>query len=735
LAVSAVSAVLAVLLPVAARAEPNPLRDVFFGETHLHTSWSLDAYAFGNRVVGPDEAYRYAQGEPVPHPGGFQVEIDEPLDFIAVTEHAEYVGVLVEANDPDSALRQKHPLLAGSLRLGVDASGTATFVVLSKTMTNERAIEALRGPEVAGTIWKRLVEIADRHYRPGAFTTFAAYEWTSTPNGRNMHRNVFFRDTKKVPALPFTAIDSTDPYALWTWMDAQRAAGNEVLAIPHNGNLSNGIMFPTDVDLGGRAVDAAWAALRGRNEPLFELKQLKGQSETTPELSPDDEFADYEVFVWQLLGASGDPQPYGSYARRAYRDGVALQGARGFNPHKFGLASGADSHNGAAFYRHDTFQGAHGESDATPEKRLGEERHLNLDNRMVSPAGLTAVWAEENTREGVFDAMRRKEAYATSGVRIRLRFFGGWGFDGDALAKPDWVARGYATGVPMGSELPPAAGGAPTFLVSAAKDPRSANLDRVQIVKGWSRNGQSFERVYDAAWSGERAPDPATGRVPAVGNTVDIARATYTDRIGAPELRAVWRDPDFDPSLDAFYYVRVLEIPTPRWTTIQAHQLGVIPPAGYALAVQERAWSSPIWYTPTAEARRAAPPGTTVADLERRGGVALGDAALRELVVGKTFRIRNTVTGGTFHLAYGRDGRRLVTAVDGALPALGEIGNPLHGDVLGGAAPYVIENGRIRTTIGGAVFDVAVYRVGDRLHAARGDELGFANYEVTPLDD
>jgi hypothetical protein len=722
------------LLAAPAGAEPNPLREVFFGETHLHTSWSLDAYAFGNHVAGPEQAYRYAKGEPVPHPGGFQVEIDQPLDFIGVTEHAEYVGVLMLANDPDSALRKNHPVLAGALRLGVDTSGIGTFIALSKTMTSERAIDELRTPEVAGTVWTRLVEIADKHYEPGKFTTFAAYEWTSTPNNKNMHRNIFFRDSKQVPEMPYSAIDSKDPVDLWNWMDGQRRAGNELLAISHNSNLSDGLMFPTEVDMGGRPIDEAWAGLRRRNEPLVELKQPKGQSETTPELSPEDDFADYEVFVWQLMGAKGAPTPYGSYVRQAYRDGVAMQGARGFNPYKFGLASGSDSHNATAPYRQDNYRGIHGSFDDTPEKRLSAEKHLNLDNRAISPAGLSAVWAEQNTREAIFDAMQRKETYSTSGVRIKLRFFGGFGFAPDTLSQANWVESSYANGVAMGSDLPPAKGQAPSFLVWATKDPTSANLDRIQVVKGWSRNGQSFERIYDVAWSGDRKPDPATGRVPPVGNSVDLTKATYTDSIGTAELKAVWTDPDFAPSLDAFYYARVLEIPTPRWTTIQASELGVVPPKGYALTIQERAWSSPIWFTPAPETRAAAAPGLTALAIEQQGGVKLDEAQLRELVVGRTLEVHNTVTGQRFHVAYGEDGRRLISEIDGAAPPIGQIGNPLHGDVLGAAAPYTVEDDRVRTTIAGTAFDVAVYRLGKRYFGARSNELGFANYEVVRVE-
>jgi len=531
-----------------------------------------------------------------------------------------------------------------------------------------------------------------------------------------------------VPAVPFTAIDSVDPRELWAWMDAQRKAGNELLAVSHNANLSDGLMFPTEVDEKGRPIDRAWAQTRMRNEPLTEMKQVKGQSETTPGLSPNDEFAGYEVFVWQLLGAKGAPREYGSYVRQAYRDGIALEQARGFNPYKFGVVSGSDSHVSAVPYRQENFFGVHGTVDDTPEKRVNGASVLGLNSLWVSPAGLSCVWADENTREAIFAGLQRKETYSTSGVRVLVRFFGGWGFDRAVLEQRDWWKTGYAEGVPMGGDLPPPTAKAPSFVVQALKDPDSANLDRIQIVKGWSQSGQSFEKIYDVAWSGGRRPVPSTGRVPPVGSTVDLAKATYTNTIGAADLHTVWKDPDFDPSLDAFYYVRVLEIPTPRWSTIQAVKLGRVPPsgAGFGPTIQERAWSSPIWYTPSAQARKAAKPGVTVAELVRKGAVALDDAQLTQLVVGKTVRVRNAVTGQRFEILYGTGGQRLITAVDGKTPDLTSMAEALHG----GQIPYEIRDGHLITQIGGTRFEVTVYRLGDRYLASRDNEYGYANYEV-----
>jgi hypothetical protein len=711
-------------------------RDVYFGETHLHTSWSIDAFAIsGATYNGPEEAYRYARGETINHPMGYPIKITKPLDWIGVTEHAEYMGAFMLAAQPDSILREKHPYWAKTLDIGAGIKPLAAYMLLAKSIIKGDPIDAFRDPEVMRTLWQRLVAIADQYYEPGKFTTFAAYEWTAQPNNKNMHRNVFFRDSKKVPDVILDAIDSGDPWDLWRWMDEQRKAGNELLAIAHNGNLSDGLMYPTETDLAGRPIDATWAASRARNEPLTEIKQGKGTSETTPLLSPNDEFAGYEILEWKLLGEKGVPKQYGSYVRQAYRDGLALESISGFNPHKFGVVAGADTHNAAVGYRQKNWFGMHGTMDGTPEMRLSPEKQMNLDNRQLNPPGLSAVWAEKNTREAIFDGMKRKETYATSGVRIKLRFLGGWGFEESDLQQDDWVKRAYADGVAMGGDLPEASGAAPTFIVHAVKDPDSGHLDRVQIVKGWSDRGQSFEKIYDVAWSGDRTLDPATHRVGPVGNTVNFSDATYSNTIGAAELKAVWTDPDFDPALDAFYYVRVLEIPTPRWTLIQARQKGEMPPEGIPLTVQERAWSSPIWFTPTAAARSSRKPGLTVAGLETQGARLLSDSELKQLIVGKSIGVRNTVTDKRYDLFYGTDGRRLVTAIDGELGEDGQIGNVVHTFAAGATTSYAIENGRLITEMGGQEFDISVYRLGDHYYAARSNEFGHVNYEVVQLEE
>jgi hypothetical protein len=720
-------------------AAPNPDRDAFYGETHVHTGWSFDAYIFGNTKTTPEDAYKYGMGEEIEHAMGYKIKIDHPLDWMGVTDHSEYVGTVAMANTPGSAI-SKLPI-AEKLHVKDKADIQKVYLFLGTSMIENKPIKELLSPEVAGSVWKENVAIADKYYKPGKFTTFASYEWTSTPDNRNMHRNIFFRDSKKVPEMPFSSIDSQAPEDLWKWMDGQRAAGNELLCISHNANLSDGIMFPTEVDFKGRPIDKAWADARDRNERLSEMKQIKGASETNPLLSPNDEFANFEILNY-LLGFPAGRAPHitGSYIREAYENGLAMLDTRGYNPYKFGLVGGSDSHNSGTPYREDNFFGGHVLNDGGLKERMSGHIFAGLDTRLECPAGLSGVWAEENTREAIFDAMKRKETFATSGPRIQVRFFGGWKFDDQLWNDKSWVKTAYANGVPMGGDLSANEGGqAPTFAVWAAKDPTSGNFDRIQIVKGWTKSGQIFEKVFDVVWDGDRKVDPETGKLEPVKNTVNIQEATYQNSVGAVELRKSWTDPEFDPSLDAFYYARVLEIPTPRWTTIQAHQLGIVPPTEgtslgvpqpIALTVQERAWSSPIWYTPSAENRARAPKGVTVADLKKQGATALNDAQLKALVVGKVLKVRDTVAGHTYEILYGATGRRMITSVDGKQP---EPGDPFHvedANSLGAPAHYEIKDGKIITMLGNTPFDVAVYKVGSKYFGARSNEFGFANYEL-----
>jgi hypothetical protein len=723
----------------AASGQGNPDRDAYFGEEHIHTSWSVDAWLMGNRLTGPDDALKYAQGQTIKHPLGYDIKIDTPMDWMGVTDHSEYVGVTKEANMPGSALSklpEAQPLILKNPNDQAEIQKVFTYLV---NMLSKPPVKAFMSPEVAGTIWKENVKIADENNHPGKFTAFCSYEYTSGFDNRNLHRNIFFRDCARVPEMPYSALDSWHPEDLWKWMDTQRKAGNELLAISHNANLSDGWMYPIDVDSFGRPIDAAWAASRDRNERLVEIKQIKGQSETHPLLSPNDEFASYEISSG-LLGLPPTvgriDRIQGSYGRQALKDGLTMQDVRGYNPYKFGMAGGSDSHNTGSPYRQDNFYGGHAQIDGTVERRMaGVLAFGTLDVRLENPGGLTGVWAEENTRASIWDAMYRKETFGVSGPHIKVRFFGGWGYKKDILNANDWVHQSYGGGVPMGGDLPSmpqGKGTAPSFVVWAVKDPTSANLDRIQIIKGWTQNGQSFEKIFDVAWAGDRKPDKWSGRVPAIQSTVDLENATYTNSVGSTELKTVWTDLEFDSSLHAFYYARVLEIPTPRWTLIQAVQAGVPPPDVVPLTGQERAWSSPIWYTPSAEARKNARVGLTVVDLKAKGAAQLSDAQLKALIVGKAFWVRNNVTGDQFSMAYTAEGQTNTWHVGTSSTVPSNVGDVIRNGYEGTTTPYKIENGKVVTTLSQAPYSVTIYKLGDTYYGARSNEFGYANYEIIP---
>ena len=737
----------------------SPERHAYFGETHVHTSWSLDAFALGNTLTNPGDAYKYFKGESIKHPLGFEVKIDTPLDWAGVTDHSEYAGVVNLANEPGSAvskLSEAEPLILKA-RSKEEMERVALYAI--NTLASGPPVKALMSPEIAGTVWKRNVALADQANEPGKFTAFCSYEWTSMPNNMNLHRNLFFKDCAKVPVMPFSALDSKHPVDLWNWMDGQRKAGNDLLAISHNANLSDGRMFPTEVDTNGRPIDAAYAASRVRNEPLIEIKQLKGTSETHPLLSPTDEFASFEIMSVLLGNPPGRiPHIVGSYARQALKDGLSMGDSKGFNPFKFGFGAASDSHNTAVPYRQDNFFGGHTFTDGTIEARMsGTLVGGMFDARTEGTAGLTGVWAEENTRASLFEGMKRKETFAVSGPHIQVRVFGGWQYTAAMMADKDWAKSGYAKGVPMGGDLPPAKGKAPTFMLWAVKDPTSGNLDRIQIVKGWAKSGQSFEKIFDVAWAGDRKADKWTGVVPPIGSTVDIEKATYSNTIGAVELKTVWTDPEFDPSLHAFYYARVLEIPTPRWTTIQAAKLGIAPPDVVSPTLQERAWGSPIWYTPSAEARKHASPGVTVADLTKKGAAALDDDQLKALIVQKSIWLQNTVTGEKTMIIYGAlgmgpDAKPLTPSEPGYVtqrfpPNQGQFqvryvgrqvaiqsltGDTVDGSYLGTSRTYNIDHGKIVTDLVGTPIEISVYKMGDKYVGARSIEFGYANYEIVP---
>jgi hypothetical protein len=726
--------------PVEQRVEKNPDRNAYFGEEHIHTSWSVDAWVMGNRLAGPDDALKYAQGQTIKHPLGYDIKIETPMDFMGVTDHSEYVGVTRLANTPGSAvsrLPEAQPMIMTNPN---DPAQQQKVFLYLLSLTSKPPIKAFMTPEVAGTVWKENVQIAEQNNHPGKFTAFCSYEWTSMPNNHNLHRNIFFRDCTHIPEMPFSSMDDNHPEALWNWMDTQRKAGITLLAISHNANVSDGWMYPMDLDSYGRPIDAAWAWARDRNERLVEIKQIKGASETHPLLSPNDEFSSYEIFSG-LLGLPPDngriDHITGSFARQAYKDGIAMQDVRGYNPYKFGMAGGSDSHNTGSPYRQDNFYGGHAMVDGTLERRMvGVMLGQTIDNRLENPGGLTGVWAEENTRESLFDAMYRKETFGVSGPHIKVRFFGGWGYKSDTLKAKDWVHQSYANGVPMGADLPAmpqgGKGTAPTFVVWAVKDPTSGNLDRIQVIKGWTRNGQSFEKIYDVAWSGDRKPDPWSGRVPAIQSTVDLKTATYTNTVGSNELSTVWTDPEFDASLHAFYYARVLEIPTPRWTLMQAVKAGLPPPDVVPSTGQERAWTSPIWYTPSADARKAASGGMTVADLKAKGAAPLGDAQLKTLIVGKAFWVRNSVTGHTFSASYTTEGHANFWHFGKNDIVPSGFGNVFRDGYQGTTVPYKIEGGKVITFVSQDPYSVTVYKLGDSYYGARSNEFGYANYEMIP---
>ena len=725
---------LALLISAPSFAERNPDRDVFFGEQHIHTSWSFDAYIFGNTKATPEDAYAYAKGKPLRHALGYEMKIEQPLDWMGVTDHSEYVGVVQLAADPDTALAKS--ALGKELQVKTPADIQRIYFMLGRTMTSNKPIEQLVSPELMSSVWDRNNAMAEAANEPGKFTAFNAYEWTSTPNSRNMHRNVYFKDGNKLPPYPFSSFDSQAPEDLWAWMDRQRGSGIELLAISHNANLSDGLMYPTEMDSKGRPIDEAWAASRMRNEPLIEIKQIKGQSETHPLLSPNDEFASYEILSYLL----GDPDGRfdgirGSFVRDALRNGLSFKDTRDFNPYKMGFVSGSDSHNAAAPYRQNNFFGGHAAGDGDMKGRMEGKLFAGMDPRMLNPAGLSALWAEENTRASLFEAMKRKETYATSGTRIKLRFFGGYDFTdraswGDRWGE-NWVTQAYKQGVPMGSDLPSNADKkAPSFLVWAVKDPTSGNLDRVQIVKGWSSSGQSFEKVYDVVWSGDRKPDAVTGKVPAIASTVDIDAATYENSVGSTELNAVWTDPDFDPSVNAFYYVRVLEIPTPRWTTIQAKLVGIKVPEVVPATVQERAWSSPIWYSPDEGSERA-PAGVRIADIGSTGEV-LDQQALSALLVGQTVWLKNLVNGATYRVVWDASGQRLMHNIDPGLPLPQHFGYALENSAFGIPVAYQLTDGKLIENFGNEKLTWTGYKIGERTLFARSDEFGYANYQVVP---
>jgi len=591
--------------------KPNPLNNVYFGEQHLHTQNSPDAYAMGTRNT-VDDAYNFAKGKAIKkNTSGEMVQKKVPYDWVAVTDHAEYLGVFPQLTDPKSDLSKKlkDNAIVKEIQSGDPKKMNNAFAQIAVGLTTNFPDPDFNQSDIIKSVWQKHIKTTNKHYEPGKFTTLIGFEWTSIPVNQNLHRNVFFRDDKG-PKVPFSAFDSDRPEDLWTYLQVQRDAGHETFAIPHNGNLSNGLMFAPR-NSNGTPIDARYAERRATYEVATEIIQTKGQSDTHPALSPNDEFAEFEMYK-HLIGSNPPvvSRVNYSFVREALINGVGYQEYLGVNPFKYGIVAGADAHTAFSDNEEYNYTGVHGVLDKTAKVRLSGLGTTAGESALVfGTPGATGVWAPENTREAIFDAIKRKETFGTSGPLIRLRFFGGWDYPKNLVKDDKFVEKAYKQGVPMGQDLSakPAKAKAPTFAVWALKDPNSGNLDRIQIIKGWYQNGYPQEKIYNVAWSDNRKPDPKTGKLPPVGNTVNIKEASYTNDIGDSQLRAVWTDPDFKPEYHAVYYVRVLEIPTPRWSTYDAKALGIAPPEGVAATIQERAWASPIWYTPDPKLVKKAP--------------------------------------------------------------------------------------------------------------------------------
>ncbi len=608
--------------PYADQAFPT---DVYFGDTHVHTGLSPDAGGSGTRLM-PRDAYRFARGEQVTSNTGQPVRLARPLDFYMITDHSDAMGAIIDILEGAPNImavpegRQFHEDFNAGGQQAADAMFRLIGEFAQGTLSEELNYQP--GNPAFKRVWDDIVRAAEEFNDPGTFTTFIAFEWTSLETGNNLHRNVIFRDgaERAGQVVPFTTtppIGSRDPRDLWAWLENYEArTGGDVTAIPHNGNLSNGMMFALQDDFAnGAPLDADYAATRAKWERLYEVTQMKGDGETHPLLSPEDEFADFETWDIGNLDLSVLKTPEmlpGEYARSGLQRGLALAAELGVNPYKFGMIGASDTHIGLTTMENDNFFHKFATYEPSPHRIIDADGTVHMSNVtrdgdagiaawQYITSGLTAVWASENTRGALFDAMERREVYATTGTRIRLRFFGGWEFAQDDALRRDLARIGYTRGVPMGSDLQPAPEGAtaPSFLVYALRDPVGANLDRIQIVKGWlDADGTPQERVFDVAWSNGRVPD-ADGKLPPVGDTVDLSIPSWTNTIGASELGVVWQDPEFDSALGAFYYARAIEIPTPRWTAYDAVRFDLDLPEGIPLRTQERAYSSPIWYAPS----------------------------------------------------------------------------------------------------------------------------------------
>ena len=609
---------------------PNPDKNAYFGDLHIHTSNSFDAYTFGT-LSNPELAYKYAQGESILHPTGYDIKLRRPLDFYAVTDHGVFLGLLPAAADTNSLFSKyeytkpihnlnksiSNGFLEATRRAGLFRNfARKTIEGIDDGMLDKNLID-----EIQESVWKETIKAADDAYKPGIFTTFAAYEYTSSGDlyNRYLHRNVIFEDTKNLPNKIFTRLDSQNPEPLWGWMNSLRQNGIDSLAIPHNSNLSGGVAFLNE-DFNGGPIDNAYTSNRLLNEPLVEITQAKGTSETHPLISKNDEWASFETAVPSRYPANEIKNIKGAYVRNAYLRGLAIEDKGIINPYKFGLIGSSDSHVGGGSYNEETFFSKIGSLDGTPKLRgsvpfnktygfimskinqnsmkyVDSNYYLNVGDRLIyfGASGLAGVWAEENTRESIFAAFRKKETFATSGPRIKVRFFGGYDLENHSLSDENLIRKAYSFNTPMGGDIYPDKQTSPTFLIWAVSDPLGGKLQRSQIIKGWVENGVHNEKVFDVACSDGLKIDPITHRCPDNGADVNINDCSTTPNVGASELKTFWKDPEFNSNMNAFYYVRVLENPSCRWSTWDAVRNGEKPRSDIDVTIQERAWSSPIW--------------------------------------------------------------------------------------------------------------------------------------------
>ncbi len=711
---------------------------LYWGDTHLHTNYSPDAYSLLTTTADPDSSYRFAKGLPVIADLSRQrVQIKTPLDFLVVTDHAEFMGTFPELIKGNKELLNTKNGPRWKKMLEEGKGGEVFFEIVGLANSDIQALVELNSEPIRRSVWGEIVDSAERHNDPGKFTAFIGWEWSSLPDGRNLHRIIFTPDgkTKAMQYLPYSLIDSSKPRDLYNFLaTTSDAVGTDFVAIAHNMNLSGGSMFPL-YDEDGRPIDLEYANMRERWEPVDEVTQYKGDSEAHPKLSPNDQFADFETYEHALDPTATealDPDP-GDYARTALMRGLELENSIGKNPFKFGMVGATDSHTGFSSAEENNFLGKYA-LDSIPENKT-KETVPGAVGWDAAAEGLAGVWATENTREAITAAFKRKEVYATTGPRIQLRLFGGYDYTASDARAADLASAGYAKGVPMGGDLAQAPQGkAPTFLIHAAKDPKEANLDRIQVIKGWlAEDGKTHEKIYDVALS-----DGRTDGSQAVGNTVDLKTGKYTNDIGARELVAVWSDPDFDPGLRAFYYTRVIQIPTPRHSLYDAIALGIDPKeTKHPATIQERAYSSPIWYTPNPGKLKevtklviAKMPGMSVDSAVKEGFSQMTGDEIRKTLLGKTLMLKDLTSGKVYEGKLLETGKRVLKETGVAKEQVAQSAYHGGGSLLMGKADYEIRNNTIVSSDGIRTITSTLYRKGDRIVAARDVDGGVVNFEI-----